>query len=363
MKYKNDFRKDDELSIESYNYEEINGFSQETAVDSINSLRKKDKLLTQINGESFEIVLENYSSNEHYSNQEDEWVEIDTVLANDVELTIKDIKNDKIIYHSENSEISDEMKSFIDDLIKKAKEKGVGCTYSPHLNTTEDDFAIIYHNRTNLSFATSFNDRLFLNEAEEDAFNQYLSIKDKEDAKQFLVSYNTEVEKKIKSLIEDYEISFLLNETKTIEELEEELNEYKKEKETLMKRDDEESYYEINDLDYLIDEKNNHIELLKESKEIENELLKYISKSELDALNPNNSSDFEDEDIYDEMYYDSPNAVRKPESLSDRFEGLKDFINLQVSKEGIPELLHPSFGIENKNTDKLKVKRTISRLR
>ncbi len=59
MIYKNDFLNKNSIKIISYNYEESNGFSQETAVESIRSKYKEHKFVIEVENKNYEILFEN----------------------------------------------------------------------------------------------------------------------------------------------------------------------------------------------------------------------------------------------------------------------------------------------------------------
>lgn len=217
MIYKNDLLNKNLINIISYNYEESNGFSQETAVESHRGEYKTHKFVITVENQYYEILFKNKHVTSNYSAMEDVFINTtDTITDKDLliikKIDVKDkhdfeklLSNFKDRYDFEpllsiennrlnnNNQIDNQIQNFINKLIESANSLGVGVYYREHYNK-EDDFCNTYPNMNHTGVSTVSDNVLFINDNEIDYFNQYLLITDQDESLTFIEN----LEKKIK---------------------------------------------------------------------------------------------------------------------------------------------------------------------
>ncbi len=206
MIYKNDLLNKNSIKIISYNYEESNGFSQETAVKSNRSEYKKHKFVIEIENKHYEILFENQHRTSNYAAMEDVFVNTTDVITDKYILNIKRINLDKIYDFEQlltiennrlnnNLQIDNQMENFINKLIESANFLGIGLDYTKHHNK-EDDFGNTYQNRRCEGFSNISSNVLFINDNEIEYFNQYLLITDQDESLHFIENLENKIKEK-----------------------------------------------------------------------------------------------------------------------------------------------------------------------
>lgn len=410
MIYKSDLLNKNSIKIISYNYEESNGFSQETAVKSHRGEYKEHKFVIEVENKHYEILFENKYRTSNYAAREDVFVNTTEVITDKDILNIKRINLDKIYDFEQllsiennrlnnNHQIDNQMENFINKLIESANSLGIGLDYTKHHNK-EDDFGNTYQNRRCEGVSNISSNALFINDNEIDYFNQYLLITDHYESLQFVENLKNKIKEdaRIESIKKDEHIEKIIDEYTdyqnkiehllehmttepksigfTIEEImseikktEDEIKPLKEKISILEKR--EEPY----DEQYIIFEKDNKIEALKEliiyipeQKKIEEGLLKefnsdipliknlleYNQWGDLSQYLEQQEYSLELEEQQEEPYFDCDEELdyyqyTKPRSIEERFELIKICINNQVSYEDIPSQLKTVFGIQYKS--------------
>lgn len=394
------------IEIKSYNYEKSKGFSQETAVDSVYSTNEKHKFIIEINNINYEVLFQDLEVVNKYAAMEEEWVEIEnTKNSNTIQVSV--FENNELLKYPNNIlklvNFNGDIQNFKELLIKAAKEIGIGCHYSSHLNS-EDDYGRITPNVEDSKANVISDTALFINDYEKDFFEKFLKLKTYKEEQAFLYDVENEIvkiqksEKEKQELLEqeqkkeakekigkivnplfkelkeldnkksDY-ISFInfkpKGEQYTIEELKKAINNLDKE---------DEVYYEMEKeaLEFLI-------EYPPKEEEIKNKILKQISEVEyMDVLenyeygnseeyiypapemqDPWDYPDYEhDENDYEpeEPFFQSEDEwleyeYTKPRTLSVRFEAIKAYIENELSQDIVPNELQKAFNIKNELTD------------
>lgn len=203
MIYKNDLLNKNSIKIISYNYEESNGFSQETAVESIRSKYKEHKFVIEVENKNYEILFENKHSISNYAAMEDVFVNTTDVITDKDILNIKRINLDDTYDFEQllsiennrlnnNHQIDNQMTNFINKLIESANSLGIGLNYRAHHNK-EDDFGNTYQNRGRKGVFNISPNSLFINNSEIDYFNQYLLITDQAKSIHFVENLENKI--------------------------------------------------------------------------------------------------------------------------------------------------------------------------
>ena len=412
MIYKNDLLNKNAIKIISYNYEESNGFSQETAVESYRSKFKEHKFVIEVENKHYEILFENQHRTSNYAAMEEVFVNTTDVITDKYILNIKrinledrydfeqllSIENNRL---NNNYQIDNQIKKFINKLIESANSLGIGLNYSEHYNT-EDDFCNTYPNIKHTGVSHISSNALFINDNEIDYFNQYLLITDQAKSVQFvenlenkikeeaMIEYNKKQEEAliesnkknehIKKIIDKYTkyekniqhlLKYMTTQPKSIGFTIEEITlEIKQAEEEISLDKIDETY----DEEYMKAEKDMKIESLKEliqhipeQKKIEEELLKefnsdisliktlieynqygYLSHY-LEHYQEEEFEEQQDEQIFNSEEEWNDYQYTKPRSMKERFESIRAFINHQVSYEDIPSQLKTVFEIPNQS--------------
>ena len=400
---------DNSIKIKSYNYEKSNGFSQETAVDSVYSTRIEHKFIIEINNVNHEVLFKDSEVVDKYAAMEDEWVEMENKTnSNTIKVAVFE-NNESLKYPNNILEINNfngDIQKFKELLIKAAEETGIGCHHSDHFNR-EDDYGLTTPNREDQKPRNISNEALFINNHEKEFFEEFLKLETYEDEQAFLY----DVEKKITDIEK--------NEKEKQELLEKEQKKEAKEKiskivnplfEELKKLDDEKRDYisfinfepkgeqytieelkeEINNLDkedeiYYEEEKNaleSLIEYIPKAEEIKKKILEHILEVEyFDVLEnyeygnsdkyiypaPEMQAPWEYPD-YEKDYPEEPEFISeehqiqsqdewldyqytKPRTLPERFEAIKVYVKNQLSLDVVPNELQKTFDIKNEVTE------------
>lgn len=395
------------IKIKSYNYQETNGFSQETAVDSVYSTNEEHKFIIEINNVNYEILFKDSEVIDKYAAMEDEWVEMENKINSNT-LKVSVFENNELLKYPNNilelRNFNGDIQSFKESLIKSAEEIGIGCHHSNHYNR-EDDYGITTPDMENSEPYSISEEVLFINENEKEFFKDFLKIETHEDEQAFLY----DVEKKIAEMQKiEKEKQKLLEKEKQKKNIEQNaliVNPLFKELEKLddAKRDYlyfinfkpkgneytvEELKEAINNLDkddevFYEEEKNALESLIKDipkAEEIKNKILEHILEVEyLDVLEnyirtdeyiypapemqaPWDYPDYEEyypeepEFAYNEHQFQSEDEwldheYSKPRTLPERFKAIKTYINNELHQEIIPNELKKTFNVKNEVTE------------
>lgn len=396
---------DNSIKIKSYNYQNVKGFSQETAVDSSYSECDEHKFIIEVNNVSYEVLFRDSEIIDKYAGMEDEWVEIENKTNNN-NLRVSIFKDNDLYKYPDNilnlDNFGSDIQNFKELLIKAAKEIGIGCHHSSHLNS-EDDYGRITPNVEDSKANAISDTALFINDYEKDFFEKFLKLKTYKDEQAFLYDVENEIVKIQKAEKEKQEL------------LEQEQKKEAKEKisqivnplfEELKKLDDEKRDYilfinfkpkgneytieelkeEINNLEYneihYEEEKNaleSLIEYIPKAEEIKKKILENISEAEyfdvLENYEYGNSEEYiypapemqapwdypdyeHDENDYEpeEPFFQSEDEwleyeYTKPRTLPVRFEAIKAYIKNELSQDIVPNELQKAFNIKNELTD------------
>ena len=402
-----------QIKIKSYNYQQSNGFSQETAVDTLHGTYKEHKFIVEIEGVNYALEFRHSHVVNKYAAMEDEWVELENTLEDDHNLKIKKFTNEN--YHSELPQdvsfiknINEDIKQFRDLLIKTAEEIGIGCHYSSHFNR-EDDFCRTYPDVQNSKPYSISNKALFIEDNEKSFFEDFLKLKTHEDEQSFLYNVEQKIIEEQKEIIEEQKNKEKEKEAKRKEEialivnpiLEKIDNVYKEIEhlENYIYFDTEGSKYTIEELQnavnnfdnikkdqpYIFPETKEMLERLvkkiPECEVLKEDVLKHISEAEYEDIvfkqysgegltypaerqqAPWDYPDFDSIEFHDyeehepeEISFQSQDEwleheYNKPRTLAERFESIKTYINNELSNNDIPEELKETFGIKNEVKD------------
>tara|TARA_Y100000588_G_scaffold221434_1_gene235304 strand:+ start:34337 stop:35638 length:1302 start_codon:yes stop_codon:yes gene_type:complete len=396
---------DNSIKIKSYNYEKSNGFSQETAVDSVYSTRIEHKFIIEINNTNYEVIFQDSEVTDKYAAMEDEWVEMEN-KTNSNTLNIAIFENNESCKYPNNilelKNFNSDIKNFKELLIKSATEKGIGCHHSDHFNR-EDDYGLTTPNREDQKPRNISNEALFINDNEKEFFEEFLKLETHEDEQAFLY----DVEKRIADIEKAEKNKQELLEQKQKKEAKEKISKIVNPLfEELKKLDDEKRDYisfinfepkgeqytieeiktEINNLDkkdeiYYEEEKNaleSLIEYIPKAEEIKKKILEHILEVEyFDVLEnyeygnsdkyiypapemqapweyPDYEKDYpeEPEFISDELQIQSQDEwldyqYTKPRTLPERFEAIKVYFKNQLSLDVVPNELQKTFDLKN----------------
>tara|TARA_B100000700_G_scaffold68939_1_gene76364 strand:+ start:37939 stop:38970 length:1032 start_codon:yes stop_codon:yes gene_type:complete len=330
----------DKLNILSYNYDKKQYFSQETVSQSFHATDKINKLLIEINGNEYEILLSNFINNQKYMAQEDEFINETNQVKYLTTLEISDVKNDKQLFIQFNDNLNnekhipEELLNFVEQLIQKSEDYGIGLNYHKHINK-EDEWGNIIPNKEKNTIA-SWNrfDNFILDNERIDFLNYMAALNESnhKESDQILKNVDINIEQKINQLIEEY---------KTNEEL------IFEEKENIGLNPYEE--YEDNKYNETI------LNLKDKSSQIEKKLFKITCVEALSMYKRN--SIFSHEYFLNKDIFENINDFGFL-NASDRFKGMRDFLKLQTELKDIPEEFENIIKTEQKinNTAKRKNK-------
>lgn len=393
------------IEIKSYNYQEIKGFSQETAVDSVYSTRIEHKFIIEINNTNYEVIFQDSEITDKYAAMEEEWVEMEN-KTNSSTLNVAIFENNEACKYPNNilelKNFNSDIKNFKELLIKSATEKGIGCHHSDHFNR-EDDYGLTTPNREDQKPRNISNEALFINNNEKVFFEEFLKLETHEDEQAFLYDVEKKIadiekaEKEKQELLEQEQkketkekISQIVNPLfEELKKLDDEKNDYiffislkpKGNKYTI-----EELKEEINNLDK--DDEINYevekdaleslIEYIPKAEEIKKKILENISEAEYFDVLENYEYGNSDKYIYpapemqapwdypdynedeflgqdhepEEPFFQSEDEwleheYTKPRTLPERFEAIKVYVKNQLSLDVVPNELQKTFDIKN----------------